>query len=218
MDRRRHWDEVYAEVPADEVSWFQPTPAVSLGLIGPRVRPGDAIVDVGGGASTLVDGLLARGHTRLTVLDLSARALEWARARLGPRADAVAWVAGDVLTHPFEPGSIDVWHDRAVFHFLTAPGDREAYVAQVRRAVRPGGTVIVATFAEDGPTRCSGLEVCRYSPGALHAQFGECFELVESLREDHRTPSGRLQHFQYCLCTLRPVPAEPSRDGLLAAA
>jgi ubiquinone/menaquinone biosynthesis C-methylase UbiE len=167
-----------------------------------RVAPGRgaAVLDVGAGASTLVDGLLAAGYRRITVLDLSAAALAQARQRLGPAAGGVTWLEADVLTAPLPPAAFDVWHDRAVFHFLTADGERRQYIAQVRRAVRPGGHVMVATFAEDGPERCSGLEVARYSPGALQGQFGPDFTTVESRRDEHRTPKGVVQAFTYCLC------------------
>lgn len=209
MELREHWDHVYATRSPIEVSWYQREPRVSLDLIA-RVAPrrDAAIVDVGGGASTLVDALLDRGYHDVTVLDIAAAALEAAGARLGARAGLARWVVADVLRHRFAPGSIDVWHDRAVFHFLTEAADRRAYVAQVARAVRPGGHVIVATFAEDGPDRCSGLTVCRYSPEALHAEFGAAFALEAKVFEDHVTPSGGHQRFQYCLCAVHdPVRA-----------
>lgn len=164
-----------------------------------------AILDVGGGASTLVDGLLDAGYHDLTVLDIAPTALHQARERLGVRADRVKWVEGDVLTASLLPASIDLWHDRAVFHFLTDAGDRAAYVDQVRRALRPGGFTIIATFAEDGPTRCSGLEVVRYSAEELHTSFGGEFRLVDTQPERHRTPSGVEQSFLYCLCRWEPT-------------
>lgn len=207
MDRQAHWDRVYRDKRVDEVSWFQAEARLSTDLIARHATSAAAVADVGGGASRLVDGLLALGFRHLLVLDLAADALAASRARLGDMADTVQWVAADVLTHPFPPASVDVWHDRAVFHFLTDAADRARYVAQVRHAVRPGGLVLVATFAEDGPTRCSGLEVARYSPVALHAEFGEGFRLVESAREEHRTPSGGTQRFTYCLCRHEPAAA-----------
>ena len=160
------------------------------------------IVDIGAGASTLVDGLLRSGYRNLTVVDLSASALALAQQRLGSAAAAVTWQADDVLTAGFARSTFDLWHDRAVFHFLTDPADRARYVAQAHHAVRRGGLVLVATFAEDGPTRCSGLDVVRYSPEALHAEFGARFELLESQREVHTTPSGSQQAFTYCVCRL----------------
>ena len=163
------------------------------------------IIDIGAGASTLVDGLLEAGYRRLTVLDVSPAALEVTRDRVGAAGERVTWQASDVLLAKFEPAAFDFWHDRAVFHFLTSPVDRDRYVAQVRAAVRPGGYVLVATFAEDGPTRCSGLEVARYSPDALHHEFGEGFRLLECHRELHTTPSHALQAFTYCLCQVGDV-------------
>jgi len=203
MDAKQHWEQVYSTKSTTEVSWFQREARVSLDLITRAAGPAAAILDAGGGASTLVDGLLDRGYTGVTVLDIAAAALEAAQARLGPRAARVQWLAADLLRHPFARHGLDVWHDRAVFHFLTSAADRQAYVAQVARAVRPGGHVIVATFAADGPTKCSGLDVCRYSPGALHAEFGTAFELLGKVFEEHVTPAGLRQRFQYCLCGVR---------------
>jgi ubiquinone/menaquinone biosynthesis C-methylase UbiE len=201
MDRHEHWERVYRRNAPSAVSWYQAQATVSLELIS-RVCPerGAPIVDVGGGASTLADSLLDAGYRNLTVLDLSAAALSAARQRLGPRARDVIWIEADVLAVPLAPSSFAVWHDRAVFHFLTDPGDRATYVDAVRRAVRPNGHVIVASFASDGPARCSGLEVVRYSPETMHAQFGPDFRLLDSVREEHRTPSGSTQPFVYCLC------------------
>lgn len=202
MDRAEHWDQVYRTKGPDRVSWFQAEARLSRQLI-ERVAPDrDArIIDIGAGASTLVDGLLDAGYRELTVLDLSPAALELARLRVGAAGASVRWRAADVLEAEFAPRSFDVWHDRAVFHFLTAADDRRRYVEQVRRAVRPAGIVIVATFAEDGPARCSGLEVARYSPESLHAEFGTGFALVESHRELHTTPGGSTQAFTYCVCS-----------------
>lgn len=158
-----------------------------------------AILDVGGGASTLVDGLLDAGYRDLTVLDIAPTALRQARDRLGMRAERVKWVEADVLTASLQPASIVLWHDRAVFHFLADADARAAYVDQVRRALRPGGCMIIATFAEDGPTRCSGLDVVRYSAEELHTSFGADFRLLDTRRERHRTPSGVEQSFRYCV-------------------
>ena len=201
MTLRDHWESVYRSKGATEVSWYQAEAKVSLDLIR-RVAPdSDApILDVGGGASTLVDGLLGAGYRRVTVLDLSGAALAVAQQRIGERAAAVTWVESDVLTALLPAAGFAVWHDRAVFHFLTDAGDRARYVARVREAVQPGGYVIVASFAPEGPTRCSGLEVVRYSPETMHAQFGERFRLLDTVREDHHTPSGVTQAFLYCLC------------------
>ena len=198
---RQHWDALYRRKAPTELSWYQPESVVSLHLIRQSATDLDGpIIDAGGGASTLVDGLLDAGYRAITVLDLAPAALAVSRARLGGRAANVAWVAADVLSPPLARGSLSVWHDRAVFHFLTDPADRLQYVAQVRHAVRPGGHVIVASFAADGPTRCSGLDVVRYTPDAMHAEFGTGFRLVQSLRENHHTPTGATQAFVYCLC------------------
>lgn len=203
MSEKQHWETVYETKPADMVSWFQPSADRSRALI-QRVAPDlDApIIDVGGGASVLVDDLLHLGYRNITVLDLAASALGIARARLGAAASNVRWIEGDVRTVALPASTYAVWHDRAVFHFLTEAADRAAYVAQVRRAVRPGGFVIVATFAEDGPTKCSGLPVARYSADSLHDEFGAAFELMTTEREQHETPAGTQQAFIYCLCRM----------------
>jgi SAM-dependent methyltransferase len=200
---RDRWDEVYGRLAVDRVSWYRPHLEQSIALI-EDVCPdrGAAIIDVGGGASTLVDDLLARGFTNLTVLDISAKALDAARGRLGERAASVRWLTGDVTRVPFATGAYDLWHDRAVFHFLRDEADRRRYVAAVRSALKPGGHVIIATFGPDGPERCSGLEVVRYSPEALHAEFGGDFEPVRSTREVHQTPAGKDQPFTTCLFRL----------------
>jgi SAM-dependent methyltransferase len=203
MDRKSHWEEIYRNKLPTQVSWYQPHALRSLDLIRRVSPPPDgAIIDVGGGASTLIDDLLDVGYHDLTVLDLSATALGKARARLGTRANTVRWVEADVLSASLPKTGYSVWHDRAAFHFLTAPADRARYVAQVRQAVRVGGWVLVATFADDGPTRCSGLEVARYSPQALYAEFGPPFQLLASEREEHVTPAGVRQAFVYCLCCM----------------
>jgi SAM-dependent methyltransferase len=201
MDDKQHWERVYATKPADAVSWFQPIAERSLAMIR-RVAPSldSPIIDVGGGASNLVDDLVRLGYSELTVLDLAGNALDRARARLGRAAAGVHWIEADVRSAALEPGAYAVWHDRAVFHFLTDPADRAAYVAQVRRSLQPGGSVIVATFAEDGPAKCSGLPVMRYSAKELHDEFGAAFELVATEREIHETPTGTQQAFVYCLC------------------
>ncbi len=203
MDRQAHWEAIYARRAPDEVSWFQPHATVSMDIIRSALPDRDAhILEVGGGASLLVDDLLDAGYRRVTVLDLAPSALGVVRSRLGPRARAVSFVQGDITTVALQPAGFALWHDRAVFHFLTDEGDRRRYLDQVRRAVVPGGLVLVATFAEDGPTQCSGLKVVRYSPGQLHAVLGHEFDLVDSRREEHRTPGGAVQHFTYCLLRL----------------
>jgi len=201
MDSKTHWETVYSSKSTDEVSWFQPHADLSLNLIkATGVGRGAAIIDVGGGASTLVDDLVAEGYADLTVLDLSAAALKAARKRLGAEADRVCWLEADITKAALPASRYDIWHDRAVFHFLTAPADRAAYVRTVLRAVKPGGHVIVATFAEDGPLQCSGLPVMRYRADELHDQFGEAFTLIQHQKEEHHTPFGTVQQFVYCYC------------------
>jgi 2-polyprenyl-3-methyl-5-hydroxy-6-metoxy-1,4-benzoquinol methylase len=196
-DRRDHWQNVYATKAEKEVSWFQEDPAPSLDLIAATGIRSDAnIIDVGGGASRLVDRLLERGFQRVAILDLSANALEGVKKRLGRRAEGIDWIATDVTS--WEPSSTyDLWHDRATFHFLTEAADRDAYVVRLKKAVRAGGHVIIATFASDGPERCSGLPIMRYEPETIAAALGPEFDLVESRRDDHITPGGNTQHFQF---------------------
>jgi SAM-dependent methyltransferase len=203
MDAKAHWEHVYRTKPTNGVSWYQPEARLSLSLIR-RVAPDLAtpIIDVGGGASTLVDGLLTAGYTDITVLDLAGAALVAAQSRLGPLANQVKWIEADVVDAKLPVGKYGVWHDRAVFHFLTDPADRQRYVEQSHRGVRTDGYVIVACFAPDGPTRCSGLEVVRYTPQSMHSEFGDGFALLDSTSEDHHTPSGAVQSFIYCLCRI----------------
>lgn len=196
-----HWEKVYRTRHATEVSWYRPHLERSLAIIEAIGADQNAcVLDVGGGASTLVDDLLAKGYRQLSVLDLSEAALRAARDRLGASDNPVIWLHGDVRTIALEPQSIDVWHDRAVFHFLLEPAHRAAYVRQVARAMRPGGSVIVATFGPEGPTKCSGLDIVRYDAEGLHDEFGPAFRLVESRTELHRTPFGTTQQFVYCFC------------------
>ncbi len=201
MDAKDHWEHVYRTKRTSDVSWFQRHPTTSLESIH-RVVPDRAtpFIDVGGGASTLVDYLVGDGYAEITVLDVSATALMEARRRLGDAAARVHWLEADVLTVTLPEAHFGFWHDRAVFHFLTDPAERAAYVAQLRRALRPNAYVLIATFAEDGPSRCSGLPVARYSPESLHREFDGGFRLVSSAREQHVTPAGVRQAFTYCLC------------------
>lgn len=197
-DRERHWEQLYRSQPAESVSWFETAPTMSLALLDRAgLEPQSSVIDVGGGASSLVDHLLARDVRTVTVLDIAPAALDLARARLRDGAASVTWMAADVLTAPLPPAAYDLWHDRAVFHFLTAAEDRVRYVSQLTNALRPGGSVVLATFAEDGPTRCSGLDVVRYTTNALAAELGRTFELRESIRAAHRTPRGGVQSFLY---------------------
>ena len=200
MNLKAHWDGVYRTKDPSRVSWYQAEATVSLRLIQRHVPDLRApIIDVGGGTSVLAAQLHAAGYSDLTVLDLSGAAIATAQASLGPAAATIRWIEADILTAELDPGHYALWHDRAVFHFLTDPADRARYVAQAASAVRPGGFVLVATFAEDGPTRCSGLEVVRYSAQSLHAQFGAEFSFLEAQREEHRTPAGQVQAFTYYL-------------------
>ncbi len=201
MQPKQHWEEVYTTKSTEAVSWFQPHAALSLDLIRATGLDRDAaIIDVGGGASTLVDDLLADGYNDLTVLDLSIHALEAARERLGKDESLVRWIEADITEVDLPAKRYDIWHDRAVFHFLTTPEQREIYVQTVFRSVKPGGHVIVATFAEDGPLECSGLPVMRYRAEELHGQFGEAFTLQKHTKEEHHTPAGKVQQFVYCYC------------------
>jgi 2-polyprenyl-3-methyl-5-hydroxy-6-metoxy-1,4-benzoquinol methylase len=196
-DRQAHWQNVYATKAEKELSWFQENPTPSLDMIAATGVSTDAgTIDVGGGASRLVDSLLDKGFSRLTILDLSTKALDATKKRLGLRGDAVDWIVADVAT--WSPShSYDLWHDRAAFHFLTDPADRDAYIACLEKAVRPAGHVIIATFAPDGPERCSGLPIVRYDPQALASVLGPGFELIDSSRHDHLTPGGATQRFQF---------------------
>jgi SAM-dependent methyltransferase len=201
MQSRAHWEKVYTTKRPHEVSWYRPHLDVSLDLVTHAAPDHDAaIIDVGGGEATLVDDLLASGYRNVHVLDIAQAALDVAKARLGERAKHVTWLHGDLTTYGFEPAQFDVWHDRAVFHFLTDAPARAAYVRQVATALKPGGHAIVATFGPEGPAKCSGLDVARYDPAQLHGQFGASFRLLEHRTELHHTPAGAVQQFVYCWC------------------
>lgn len=200
MTRRAHWNRVYSDRQPAELGWFQPRAETSLALIAALGLPPDApLIDVGGGASVLVDDLLAAGYRELSVLDLSAAALAASRARLGAVAARIRWLEGDVTQLTLPKAGYALWHDRAVFHFLTEATQRQAYVAQAMRALRPEGHLLIATFADDGPTECSRLPVVRYDAAALAAEFGSGFSLEQQQRDIHHTPSGGAQSFIYCL-------------------
>lgn len=197
---REHWQDVYRRKPSDSVSWYAPRLDTSLALLARAgLGPASRVIDVGGGASTLVDDLLARGVTSVTVLDLSDAALDVARQRLGEDAAHVHWLADDVRSAPLGEGAFDLWHDRAVLHFLTDPADAAAYVRRASRALAPGGRLVIGGFAPDGPARCSGLVVARRSPEEVAALFGDGFKLLESRREIHHTPGGNDQAFAWTL-------------------
>ena len=203
MDVKSHWEKVYAANPPEAVSWYRAHLETSLALV-ERAAPdrSSSIIDIGAGESTLVDDLLQRGYHNLTVLDVSQTAIDVTKERLGSAAAQIHWLVSDILESSLPPNSYDLWHDRAVFHFLTDPKQRAAYVRQVARAVKPGGHVIVGTFGPEGPTRCSGLDVMRYDADSLHGEFGTRFRLVESSKELHETPQGATQQFLYCYCRL----------------
>jgi SAM-dependent methyltransferase len=201
MEIKTHWEHIYEAKGPTRVSWYQEHAQLSLQFIQNTGIPKTAhIIDIGGGSSTLVDDLIAAGFQHLSVLDISTTALQLAQQRLGRRAEGVNWMEADITQADLPAQAYDLWHDRAVFHFLTRHTDRQRYVESVHYAVRTGGHVIVATFAPDGPDHCSGLEVIRYSPDSLHKEFGEGFELKDSMRETHHTPFGTEQKFIYCYC------------------
>jgi 2-polyprenyl-3-methyl-5-hydroxy-6-metoxy-1,4-benzoquinol methylase len=200
MNTATHWEKIYREKAPDAVSWYRPHLETSLELIEKAAPARDAsIIDVGCGESTLVDDLLAHGYQNITVLDVSQTAVEVTKKRLGSSAGSVQWLTTDITNSDLAPGVYDVWHDRALFHFLTAADQRIAYVRQVLRAVKPGGYVLVSTFGSEGPTKCSGLDIVRYDAESLHAEFGVHFRLLESVKELHNTPFGTTQQFLYCL-------------------
>lgn len=197
MNRTEHWNHVYQTNPPDDVSWFQTRPATSLRLIEAcGVGKDGGIIDVGGGASVLVDFLLDAGYSQLAVLDISAAALDHAKRRLGTRAGVVDWIAVDV-TQFTPPRHFALWHDRAVFHFLTEKSDRQKYVETMKRTLPPKGHAVIATFASDGPEKCSGLSVCRYDAPTISAELGAEFQLVEQVNETHVTPWSTEQRFSY---------------------
>jgi 2-polyprenyl-3-methyl-5-hydroxy-6-metoxy-1,4-benzoquinol methylase len=203
MDAKTYWENVYTTNAPESVSWYRAHLETSLALIEQAaVALSASIIDIGGGESTFVDDLLLRGYKNLTVLDVSRTAIEVTKKRLGSVAEQVRWLVGDIFEIALEPHAYDLWHDRAVFHFLTTAERRLAYVRQVTRAVKPGGHVIVSTFGPEGPTKCSGLEVMRYDAESLHGEFGGRFRLVQSSKELHQTPIGTAQQFLYCYCRL----------------
>ena len=201
MSRREHWDSVYGKKAPEEVSWYRPHLERSLEfIVGAGLSQDAAILDVGGGASTLVDDLLERGYRNVSVLDISENAIARAKARLGARAGSVTWIVADITEADLPQHRYDFWHDRAVFHFLREEAARAKYVAAVRRALKPDGHIVVATFGPSAPEQCSGLPVMRYTAEGIHSQFGGEFRKVGSTREIHKTPWGTEQEFVYCYC------------------
>ena len=200
MQSRAHWEHVYSTKAADAVSWYQPHADLSMQMIKAEGMPATAaILDVGGGASMLVDDLLVAGYSDINVLDLSAAALDAARERLGTHAAQVNWIQADITHVQLPLHAFDVWHDRAVFHFLTDTQQRRLYVQQLIHALKPAGHVVIATFAEDGPTQCSGLPVMRYRADQLAAELGSAFDLIQHQQAAHHTPFGTTQQFTWCL-------------------
>jgi SAM-dependent methyltransferase len=204
MQNTEHWEVVYRNKRFDAVSWYAPHLGESLRLI-EQLCPDKtaAIVDIGGGESTLVDDLLLRHYLDVSVLDISATAIDFTKQRLGTKAQHVSWHVGDITQYDFGSKRFDLWHDRAVFHFLTDPAARNRYVELVRRSVKPGGYVLMATFGPNGPLKCSGLDVVRYDERSLHNEFGEGFSLQGSELTQHHTPMGADQQFLYCWCRVQ---------------
>jgi len=203
MDAQTYWENIYGEKAADAVSWYRPHLEKSLELIEHATHGLSAsIIDVGGGESTLVDDLLARRYRNITILDISQTAIDVTKKRLGSASKNIHWLIGDITNVELEPCSYDVWHDRAVFHFLTAADARMAYVRQVAKAVKAGCHVIISTFLPEGPTKCSGLDVGRYNAESLHEEFGVRFQLPGSSTELYQVPFGTTQQFLYSLCRI----------------
>ncbi len=199
VDRARHWEQAHGAQPATQVGWYAPHLDRSIAMIRGATHPAAEILDVGGGTSTLVDDLLALGYAKMSVLDISSTALTVARERLGAAAGAVKWIVGDVTSVRLVRDAYEVWHDRAVFHFLTAPADRRAYVELATGSVKVGGHLIMACFSLDGPPRCSGLDVVRYSAESMSRELGPGFSLRREAEELHRTPRGAEQKYIYCM-------------------
>jgi SAM-dependent methyltransferase len=198
-DRRHYWEQVYATRQAEKLGWYKPRLDTSLAwIMALDPDPRAAIIDVGGGASTLVDDLVDEGFESITVLDVADTALQVSRRRLGHQADLVMWLSGDISEYRLPASQFDIWHDRAVLHFLTNPADRDAYVANLRRALKPGGHAIIGLFAPEAPPKCSGLPVQRYDHKALADVLGDAFELLEHRKESHTTPGGVEQMYLYC--------------------
>jgi 2-polyprenyl-3-methyl-5-hydroxy-6-metoxy-1,4-benzoquinol methylase len=204
FDKRTHWERMHSQLDPYQVTWFQAKPELSLALIEQLgLREGARLIDVGAGISVLVDHLLERGGLKTTLLDLSEQALDHTRKRLGEKAVQVEFIAGDLLEVDLG-GPYDLWHDRAVYHFLTEAADRDRYAERMAQSLAPGGHAIIATFAENGPEKCSGLPVVRYCPDFMGETLGETFSLLDSQLETHVTPAGGAQHFQYCLFRREP--------------
>ena len=199
MDTKTHWQNIYSQKKSNEVSWFKSHLDLSLRIFANAgLNPSSHIIDVGAGASTLVDDLIGYGVKSITVLDISSEALAVSKARLGQRASGVEWIEADITRAKLRKEYYDIWHDRAVFHFLTDAEDRRRYVAVMTEALKLQGQLVMATFSLDGPPRCSGLNIVRYSPQTLQDELGKGFRLIEALEEEHQTPFNTTQKFIYC--------------------
>jgi ubiquinone/menaquinone biosynthesis C-methylase UbiE len=203
MNKKSHWENVYQTKGVDQVSWYREHLDNSLQMIlQTNVEKDAAIIDVGGGSSTLVDDLLNAGFIDVSVLDISAKALKNSKNRLGKENESVDWIEADITEVVLPENQYDVWHDRAVFHFLTAENDRRKYVESVKKSLKIGGHIIIASFGLNGPKKCSGLDIVRYSPDSMHSEFGKSFDLVKSISETHETPFDTTQEFIYCYCRM----------------
>lgn len=203
MNRKNHWENVYETKNVDQVSWYRDHLDNSLTMIiNTNVSKDAAIIDVGGGSSTLVDDLLQHGFADVSILDISGKALANSKERLGQQSESVEWMEADITQISLPENHYEVWHDRAVFHFLTYEYDRRKYVELVKKSLKVGGHIIVASFGLNGPKKCSGLDVVQYSPDSMHDEFGKSFELVKSISETHETPFNTSQEFIYCYCRL----------------
>lgn len=203
MNNKEHWEKVYGTKAQDSVSWYTPHLETSLNLIHLAARDKDAaVIDIGGGEATLVDDLLSEEYRDISILDISQHAINVARNRIGEKAHKVHWYCADITQATLPQNYFDIWHDRAVFYFLTEDAQRVKYVEQVMRSVKHGGHVIMATFGPEGPMKCSGLDVVRYDAEQLHGQFGQAFKLINSSTETHKTPMGTTQQFLYCFCRM----------------
>jgi SAM-dependent methyltransferase len=211
LSTERHWDRVYATKPAESLSWYRPHASRSIELLESVANRNSRVIDVGGGASTLVDDLLERGWRDLHVLDISAEALDISRRRLGAAAEQVKWLQADITRVALPPAGFDVWHDLGAFHFLTDRESRAAYVEQLRRSLRPDGHVLIAVFGRHGPRHCGGLPVLRFSAETLVAELGPAFRPVRIVEYVHRTPTGSLQPFVHCHCVKQSTPIAADR-------
>ncbi len=199
MDAKKHWEDIYGQKKPDEVSWYKPHLDLSLKILtNAGLNSSSRIIDVGAGASTLVDDLIRLGTKAITILDISGEALAVSKARLEQRANEVEWIEADITQAKLRKEYYDIWHDRAVFHFLTGAEDRHQYVATTTEALKQQGQLVIATFSLQGPLRCSGLDIVKYSPETLQAELGSGFRLIEALEEEHQTPFNTAQKFIYC--------------------